>query len=270
MFGEPTIDDFVARIEDHVQRSLGSARGAVRAIENKNNALGSYRGGNTVAQIFREVLAEFERGVDGALRKFHQSTKIGKLDIVEMREILGEHLGAYRDQMKEATKHEKLRSFSSGPGFGRIIDQALEKFDEILDFKLRQFDVGFSPLAESHVGNVVIVHGDAHNVIAGDRNIAQQGTRDSQFTLRAEDIAENVALIEKELANVKLTNVESAEIRGWLDTIRAQLSIPTPSVSIVKVAALSLQRVAENAAGNLVAHPLGIAILSLAAMFGVT
>lgn len=73
MFAEPTIDDFVARIEDHIQRSLGSARLMVRKIERANNAAGRHRGGFIVQQIFREVLAEFDRGVDGALQRFSHS-----------------------------------------------------------------------------------------------------------------------------------------------------------------------------------------------------
>lgn len=268
MFAEPTIDDFVARIEDHIQRSLESARRAVREIENRNNARGSYRGGITVAQIFREVLAEFERGIDGALQRFRHSSRVGKLDSLEMREIFGDHLSVYRDQMKDATKHKTLRGFSSGPGLGRVIDEELSKFDEILDFKLRQFDVGFANAEETPVANMVIVHGNAHNFIAGDGNVAQQGTRDSQLTVNAEDIAAKLALIEKELAKVHLTNSELAEMRGSLDTIKAQLSRPAPSISIVKDAALSLQRTIENAAGGLLAHPLGQAIIALATMVG--
>jgi hypothetical protein len=196
MFDEPTFDDFVARIEFHIQRSLSSARHKVQSIEHGASARGNYRSGNTATEIFREVLAEFEQCIDGALEEFRQSIREAKLDAREMRDTLGEHLGVYRDDMKDATKHDKLRQFSSTPGFGRFIDEQLEKFDEILAFKLRQFDVGFSHTKEALVRNIVIVHGDRNNVVTGDRNVAQQGTHDSQLTLQTEDINEKIARIE--------------------------------------------------------------------------
>ena len=266
MFTEPTIDDFVARIEDHTQRSLDIARYAVREIEHKSNARGSYRGGSTVAQIFREVLAEFERGLDGALEKFRNSSMVGKLDTLEMREILGDHLDVYRNQMKDVTKHEKLRGFSST--FGRRIDEELEKFNQILALKLRQFDVGYHDMGEKHMRDMVIVHGSGNNIITGDGNIAQQGTTNSKQTVNSADILHKLNALQEALSAAQLPASHHTEIKGDIDTIKAQLTKPTPSTSIVREAAQSIMRVVEAALGGALSHPLAAAAGALLEIIG--
>lgn len=193
--------------------------------------------------------------------------KIGKLDAVEMREILSEHLGVYRDQMKNATKHKKLGGFSSGPGL--FIGEELAKFDKILDFKLRQFDVGFSNPVETQMRDMVIVHGSGNNIITGDGNIAQQGTANSQQTVNSADIIDRLNALEEALIAAQLPGSPHAEIKGHIDTINAQLGKQVPSTSIVREAAQSIMRVVEAAVGGALAHPLAVAASALLEVIGV-
>ena len=270
MFAEPTIDDFVARIEDHLQRSLSNARDVVKVVEHRQNAAGCYRSGNTVAQIFRDVLAEFDRGIEGALQRFRHSTSCGKLDACKMREILGLRLDVYRQQMKDATKHEKLRGFSSGAAFEQIINEKLAEFDKVLSFQLRQSDVGFQALEQASMRDIVIVKGGSNNIITGDGNIAQQGTRSSEQAVNAGDIAQALKALENELASSQLSKEHQAEIKADIATITAQLAKQAPSTSIVKEAAMSLLRIAEGTVAGAMSSVLAEHARGLARMVGLS
>lgn len=263
----PTNEDFADYIEEGLEEAVVVGKKAVAEVQSRASMMGN-TGGNMVLAIFQAVEREFDNGLRVAFERYKKEAQRGLLEAGDMWKILCERLQAFLKNMQQATGHEKLRSNPNYASIVPLMDEWLESFNRKLKRKLRHLEVGFQLNESDAMGDVLIVHGDSNNIVRGDNNISQQGVRESQITVNSEDIADRLALIEKELAKSELADVEMAEIRGSLDTIRAQLSRPAPSSSIVKDAVQSLQRVIENSAGNLLAHPLGRANQALAAIFG--
>jgi hypothetical protein len=205
-----------------------------------------------------------------ALDAFERIASTSQLDPHEMRQVLGERLREHLDRLKLVMKNTGLMTFPMGTNVDRHVDEDLAKLDQHLTFQLTQFDVGFRNTKGKQMSGTVIVHGGTNNIITGDGNIAQQGTRGSQQTVNAEDIAAKLAALEQALASAQLAAADYAEIKGDIDTIKAQLAKQTPSTSIVKEAAQSIQRVVEGAVGNALGNPVCQAAQALAQMLGLS
>jgi hypothetical protein len=267
MFADPTLADFAAQIDHCIERAIYDATMAVHHVRQEAIMHGASGGSRSILRECEVLKDHFDVGVSEVLSLTQKAIKQLKLDPSEIREVAHQKLRNYLNQIKKISA-PNIATNAFGDMRGSITAKAFPKLDAALEYQLRQFDIGAWGAEEANVKNFVIVHGDGNNIIAGDQNTAQQAARASQIIVHAGDIKEKLGLIERELANVNLRDAELLEMRGSLETIKAQLFRPTPSTSSVKEAVLSIQRVVENAAGNLLASPLGQAVVALATLVG--
>lgn len=241
MFAQPSLDDFTARIEWHLNKALACGQRGIKSIEHKSNAEGWYRSGARIKRTFETALAEFDKGIVAALGELKRVTLLGVLDMWELRRITHHRLQDFAARMKAVTKPEKLKEL--GPA--KTIDQMLTEFDGRLTFALRQFDVGFEdpPLPEEPqvTSNSIQIE----TMIGGG---IQQGTRGSSQFIAHVDAPTALRAIEG--LEVELSQASSTptivELRADLATIKAQLSKSSPSPTILTEAAKSFRNVAEG------------------------
>lgn len=67
MFAQPSLDDFTARIDWHLNKAIACGQQAIKSIERKSNAEGWYRSGARIKHTFDTALAEFDKGIIAAL-----------------------------------------------------------------------------------------------------------------------------------------------------------------------------------------------------------
>lgn len=104
MFAEPTISDFVARIDWHIQKALdraGRAVAQVRAIAAKN---GTFQSGNRVILSIDAARAELEVGIDATLGELNRTIRHTNLDGQILRTQAGERLLKFAADIKDAAQ----------------------------------------------------------------------------------------------------------------------------------------------------------------------
>jgi hypothetical protein len=116
---------------------------------------------------------------------------------------------------------------------------------------MRQFDVGFFEPLEPEVPRV---H-NAINIGAMTGSTIQQGSPGAnqavQFLLHIEPARAALAAFETAIQGTSMAPAMVDEIAADVQTIKAQLSKPAPSVSIIQEAGRSLRSVLEGVAGGL-------------------
>jgi hypothetical protein len=128
---------------------------------------------------------------------------------------------------------------------------SLRAFDEHLTFKLRQFDVRFFDPPEPEVPQV----SNAINIGTMTGSAIQQGSPGAkqrvEITLNVENVTNALTRFESEIAVAALPTKTMEELRGDINTIRAQLQKPSPSHPIIYEAGKSLRNVIEGIAGGM-------------------
>jgi hypothetical protein len=241
MFAQPSLDDFTARIDWHLNKALACGQRGIKSIERKSNAEGSYRSGARIKGTFETALSEFDKGIFATLGELKRVTLLGVLDMWELRRITHNRLQDFAAHMKAVTKPEQLKEF--GPA--ATIDQMLLEFDERLTSALRQFDVGFEeprlPKEQQVTSNSIRIE----TMIGGG---IQQGTHGSSQVITHVDAPTALRAIEG--LEVELSQASSTptivELRADLAAIRAQLSKSSPSHSILTESTRSVRNVAEG------------------------
>jgi len=145
----------------HAQRGLGTS-------------------GVVIAAIFADVQKEFEEGIADALGELKRAIRTTKLDRHELRQAALQCLENFTIGCKAATGADRFRSL---PSMGDYIDRRLREFDEVLRFKIRQFDVGFLDPQEPevpHVSNTINVESMIGSTI---QQGSSRATQTVQFTL---------------------------------------------------------------------------------------
>ena len=250
MFSQPTLDDFAAAIDWHLDKAAEAAERSYKAITHKRAAQGMLRSGATVIQVYEAAHANFAQGIEQALGELRRDAMNTSLDKTVMRRVTGERLMSFMERCKAATKPDQLLQFAPpGPVHERLV-----KFDAILTHTLRQFDVGFlvPPVPEvPPIMNTIITAGGNLSGVA----VQQGATHSVQHA--ASDAANNVegaisaiAELEQLVAASALSQQTLANIQGDIATIKAQLSKPSRSAAIVTETVRSLRSIVENVAGN--------------------
>ena len=241
VYKSPTLDDFAARIDWHLNKAKGIGLASIEGIEAKANATGRYYSGIRIKLVIDAALSEFDKGVSAALGELKRVAALGVLDNCEMRSLTGERLKEFAAQMRKATRPSKLKEF--GPV--DKIDEMMAEFDARLNYQLRQFDVGFAdpPLPEEPQ----VTHNNirVQTMIGG---AIQQGVQGSSVVVKSGNIDVLLRIaneIDSELAKVA-DCPEVANLKAEVATIRAQLSKSTPNQTILAEAGRSLRSIAEG------------------------
>ena len=250
-FAEPTLEDFDAWLAWHLDKSVESARQKIGKVTSEHAARGISRSGITITRTFTVAHEEFDVGLDTALGELKRAIRITSLDKQRLREITTERLQSYAEAMKAATGADKMRTWA-GNALTHI-DDRLAVFDERLSFTLRQFDVGFLDAAEPEVPLSML---NSINVGHMSGGAVQQGTVQSSQSLSTINIQAAAAAVkefEDELQKASLPSDVFGELKGDLDTVKAQLSKPAPSKAVLTEAGRSLRNVIEGATGGMLA-----------------
>ena len=179
MFAAPTIDDFKRLLDWHLDKAVGLSERSYKAISHRRAAHGRFQSGGTIIEVFDAAHGEFSKGVEAALGELKRIATKATLDRNEMRRLTEERLRSFAARCKAAAKPDMLRSFGPvGP-----IQERLDKFDMVLEYNLRQFDVGFLEVAEpefpptmstsiiaDNVSGVAIQQGSPHSTQHATRN----------------------------------------------------------------------------------------------------
>lgn len=265
MFAEPTIDDFKNWIDWHLRRAADGAERGIGSTIVKMNAVGRYRSGATVEAVFTEAKAVLELGIDAALGELKKAIRADRLDKVTMRQETEAQLRVFLARVKTATRHDKLREFAGD----RIVQPRLQACNELLDFKLRQFDVGFfdpdEPEARPPVKNQI-------NIDTMVGSAIQQGTTGSiqsvQVVLQGDLIRVALDKFERALDGSEIDRADRASIAADLATIRAQLSKPQLSTTLLQEAGRSARNVVEGILGGVLTPATLAAASALWAVLG--
>src|SRR5262245_37924370 len=252
MFAQPTIDDFAALLDWHLDKTATAAEQQYKAITTRRNALGAYRSGGTVIEVFDAVHKEFGKGLEAALGELKRIASKTTLDRDHMRRLTEERLRTFMDRCKASTKSATLRTFAPpGP-----VDERLAKFEAILRHHLRQFDVGFLEVAEPEVPTIMNANVIADNVSGvAIQQGSDQSTQHVVGEINVIAASSAIAAFEQALEDASALAAKRADIDGDLNTIKAQLSKPSYSKTIVTEAGRSLRSLVEGAISNALTPP---------------
>ena len=268
MLRDPTIEDFADWVQSHLDKAIKSAHEACQAVERQHNSHGRLRSGSTVIRCFDAAYSEFDIGVEAALGALGLAEDRGKLDRQQLRETTERLLAQFVGDMKHACKAPLFRQW--GLVNAKVLDEREDEFDKKVRFALRHFDVGHlnpaGPEVPASISNAINVE----NMIG---SVVQQGTKGSTQTA---SITINIAAVRSALDNLEQTLSEypappeiAAEIEPELQTIKAQLAKPKPSVTILREAGSTLRSISEGVAGGLLAPHVLSAIGALLSALGI-
>jgi hypothetical protein len=265
MFAEPAINDFIFNIRWHLEKALTNVRNRVGDIGASHAQRGLGMSGVVIAAIFADVQKEFEEGIADALGELKRAIRTTKLDRHELRQAALQCLENFTIGCKAATGADRFRSL---PSMGDYIDRRLREFDEVLRFKIRQFDVGFLDPQEPevpHVSNTINVESMIGSTI---QQGSSRATQTVQFTLNIGATGAALSAFEAAIQGVDLSENVRAEIMADIDTIRTQLAKPSPNITIVHEAGKSVRNVLEGIAAGLLTPSISAAALTLWSTIG--
>jgi hypothetical protein len=207
----------------------------------------------------------FEAGVDTALGELKRARERTSLDQLDMRRIAEDELKAFASRCKKF-----LRADVNRKHMPRQVDEALARMDQRLAFKLRHFDNGLLDPSEPDAPPIV------KNSIAIDTmygGAVQQGTRSSNQTVtttfNVNEVGAVLDALEVALRGVSIEGDAQAELKAELETMRAQLKKPNPSMVILQEAGKSLKKIVEDAAIAAASPVVQGLLLSLMAALGI-
>jgi hypothetical protein len=252
MFAEPTIEDFAKLLDWHLDKAANRAKFEYKAIIRRRSAQGLHQSGGTVIEVFEAVHREFETGLKAALGELKRIASKERLDRDELRGLTEDRLRTFMARCKAAVRPEKILNFGpAGP-----IEERLTKFDSVLAFHLRQFDVGFLDLPEPETPPIM-----SASIIAGNVSgvaIQQHTAHSTQHVVGKINVDETrsaIAAFEDALREASLLGGKREEVDGDLNTIKAQLSKSSYSMAIITEAGKSLRNLVEGAIANALTPP---------------
>jgi len=250
MLRDPTIEDFADWVQYHLDEAIKSADRTCQAVEREHNAQGRLRSGNTIIRCFDAAYVEFDKGVNAALGALRGAEERGVLDKDLLRDTTEKLLYQFVGDMKHACKAPLFREWGKVPS--RVLDEKEGEFDKKVKFALRHFDVGHWNPPEPEIP------ASMKNEIKIDKmigSVIQQGTRGSNqtvsITINFAEVRSALATLEKTLSDHPAPQEVAAEIEPEVQTIKAQLSKPTPSVTILREAGSTLRSIAAPLAASL-------------------
>lgn len=243
VFAEPTVEDFISRVDWHISRARDRALAEVARIRADAARRGVLSSSATIQLSLDAARKAFEAGVDDVLGELNRAIRTTKLDPNVLRDHVGQRLRQFAGDAKQAAQVGKLaRLYDPRPAFAAL--------DQHLDFALRQFDVGFHNPSEPEVPPVA----NAINIGTMTGSTIQQGspnaTQNVQFTLNVESVRTALDQLDIAIADLNLPATTLAELQADIGTIRAQLSKPSPSLPILREAGRTLRNVIEGIAAS--------------------
>ncbi|WP_316227655.1 MULTISPECIES: hypothetical protein [unclassified Bradyrhizobium] len=241
MFAEPTINDFLDNIRWHLKKAGVDAGRTVAAIQAELASKGLLLSGRAVISIFDAVRKDFEGGINATLGELKRTIARTTLDRIQLRQMTIQCLENFAIEMKSLTKADQYRTL-----VGKLIDDRLREFDEYLSFAIRQFDTGFLDPPEPEVPSV----NNSINIGTMTGSAVQQGSPSAaqtmQLGLKIDDAKAAAAAFEAAIQSIDLPISKKDEIVAELQTISAQLSKKSPSLTILREAGCSLRNVVEG------------------------
>lgn len=265
MWHIPTLDDFSAWIEWHLDKELRGAEQRVNEIRNLSAIQQRFHGGGVPLEILEAVHGYHERGINNALGEAWRASEKGILEIEELEGVTNEKLQNVNKEMK-ATAQEALRN-TAAPSLGPTIEQEFEKFDRTTSFYLRQFSVGhFVPSEPEHPPSmkndirIENMHGGA----------IQQGTTNSkqavsgQVFMSAADPDQLRDLVAQTKAVLPLLpETARADLLPIIDELETETTLDGPDGSKVSGLLQSIKTICEGVVGNVAASGIVAVITRL-------
>jgi hypothetical protein len=237
-FAQPTIDDFLALIDRHIDKARKRAGVAVSQVRAQGAAHG--RSSRIVLLLCEAIQTEFEKGVEAVLGELSRIIQITDLHRNELRQCAVERLNQFAVDMKAVMPRSEAALL---PGF---VQEQFAALDQDLQFSLRQYDVGFFIPSEPEfpqVSNSIINTGTMSN---SPEQLGSPGAAQS-VTINVDEIRAAIDTLERHSGNLGLPVDKLSELQSDITTIKAQLTKSAPPHSILGDAARSIQNVFEGA-----------------------
>lgn len=266
MFGDPTIDDFLALIDSHMAKARERAAMAVADLRCRAAAHSAINSSRTVIFTWEAVRKEFISGIETVLGELRRIIRKTKLDPGELRQHTGQRLSNFVNGMEAIARTAEARLMPNYPK-----DQ-VAAMNRHLQFVLRQFDVDFFPNEPEvpHVSNTM-------NIDTMINSAVQQGspgaTQSQSVVINVDEAKAAMAVIEAHYGDLNLPAEKLSDLQNDLTTIKAQLAKATPLHSIVCEGVRSIRNVVEGAIGGMltpgIAPVINAALVALGKATGV-
>jgi hypothetical protein len=165
---------------------------------------------------------------------------------VDLRHTTVSCLENFAITMKALTRADQYRSLA-----GRAVDEKLAVLDNYLTFAIRQFDSGFLDPAEPERPTV----NNSINIGTMTGSAVQQGSANAtqavRFDFKIDEARSALAAFQSAINAVQLPKAHHDEVAAELQTITAQLSKTSPSLTILQEAGRSLRNIVEGIAAGL-------------------
>jgi hypothetical protein len=264
VFAAPTIDDFLARIDWHISNALDKAGTEVARVRNEASLAGGFKSGSMVMFGIEAARKAFDGGVDTTLGELKRTIRMTKLDPQKLRELVGQRLTKFAAAAKTTAQIDN-------PVTGGLADYSQEKFsdfDKYLQFSLGQFDVGFHDAPEPEVPPISTSSITVGTMTGNIQQNSPGATQTFEFKLDIEAAQTALQTFESELSKSEIDDRARRELAAEIATIKAQLSKPSPSVSILHEAGKSVRNVVEGVVTGVLTSPLLKAAIALATALG--
>ncbi|MDB5600943.1 MAG: hypothetical protein JWN71_2987 [Xanthobacteraceae bacterium] len=260
MFADPTINDFIDWQRHHLDKATLTAQKAVNVVWAQAAKAGSLQSGRTIILTIDAVKTEFHKGIESALGELKRVSRTTRLDRVELRLHTLQLLANFLNAMKAATKSDQLK----GWGAAQHIDEQLRTFDADLQFKTRQFDVGFfipdEPEEPIMTRNSISIGTMTGSTIQQSSPHAKQTV---EFVLNMDTAKAALEKFESSLEGLKVQPELIDEMRADVATLRAQLAKSAPSQTILQEAGKTLRNVVEGIGAGLLTPTMPMAAQAL-------
>jgi hypothetical protein len=268
MFAEPSIDDFLALIDWHIKKALYQVGRAVGAAKSNAAKRGAITSSVAIQQTILGMRKEFEAGVDAVFGELKRVIRTTKLDHNELRKLAFQRLSRFAEEAKRATEYSNT---SRLPMMHDYVRKQFEEMDQFLNFKARQFDIGFFDPAEPEVpttANNLITIGTMTN------STIQQGspgaTQKVDFKIEIHRVESALQELEAAIKDTQIPKAKIDEVMADVRTIQAQLKKSDPSKPILQEAGASLSNVLEGVAAGLLTPGVSAAVVTLSSALGLS
>jgi hypothetical protein len=265
VFAEPTVNDFLARIDWHISKSLDRAGRAVARVRADAAKNGAFQSGRRVILSIDAVRAEFEAGIEATLGELKRTVRNTELDPKLLRDRVGQRLTKFTDDVKGTAQVRDMGI----TGVDNHVTDEFAAFDKYLQFALRQFDVGFHDAPEPEVPPMTDNSVTVGNMMGNIQQGSPGATQTFEFKLNIEAAQTALQSFESELSKIAIDDDRAMqELAADVATIKAQLSKPSPSVAILHEAGKSVRNVVEGIVAGVLTSPLLMAAAALGKAIG--
>jgi hypothetical protein len=249
MFAEPTINDFIERIDWHTTKAVDRATRAVNDVRGQAAFHGAINSSRAVINSFEAVRKEFDSGLEAVLGELKRVIHATALDRNDLRQMAVQRLTNFAAAAKAIAQTPE----ASGMGMGEYLSQQFALMDQHLQFSIRQFEVGFFDGPEPEVppvGNSITIGSMIGSTIQQGSPGAKQSV---EVTLDVEAIRKALDVFQAALPASTVPREKIDQLTAEIETMRAQLKKPSPSRLILREAGKSIRNIAEGLVGGMLA-----------------